>query len=163
MDSPREMFGKVMSLPDALMERYYRYVSGLSSGEVNKIAGQIKSGELHPREAKAKLGAQIVSLYHSEERAQEARREFDQIFKDKGLPDEIATFSLSQPEMDIVSLLKETNLVASKGEARRLIEQGGVRVDQNKVTDAALVLSLKTPLLIQCGKRKIAKVQYAGK
>ncbi|MSR78202.1 MAG: tyrosine--tRNA ligase [Candidatus Omnitrophica bacterium] len=163
MDCPREMFGKVMSLPDVLMERYYRYVSGLSSVEVTRIAQQIKSGELHPREAKAKLGEQIVSLYHSKEKGEEARREFDQIFRDKGLPDEIQTFSFAQQEIDIVSLLKEMNLVPSKSEARRMIEQGGVKVDQIKVTDTARVLSLKNPILIQCGKRKFAKVQYAGK
>lgn len=162
MDTPREMFGKVMSLPDALMERYYRYVSGLSSEEVSKISSEIKSGKLHPREAKAKLGEQIVSLYYSKEKGEEARKEFDQIFRDKGLPDEIETVTLSQKEMDIVSLLKEANLVSSKGEGRRLVEQGGVKVDQNKVVDPAAKFSLQKPILIQCGKRKFAKVQYGG-
>ena len=93
-------------------------------------------------------------------KAEEARREFDQIFKDKGIPDEIETFSFAVPEMDLVSILKETNLVTSKNEARRLVEQGGVKVDQVKATDAALILSLKTTVLIQCGKRKFAKVKY---
>lgn len=162
-DPPREMFGKVMSLPDALLERYYRYVSGLPVEKVEAVLAGLKSGKLHPRTAKAELAERVVSLYHSPEAAREASREFDQIFKEKGLPDEIPLVTLSKSSWDLVSLLKEAGLVASKGEARRLIEQGGVRVDQEKVTDEAFQVKLSRPILIQCGKRKFAKVAcHAG-
>lgn len=158
-DAPQEMFGKIMSIPDALMERYYRYVSGLDPQEVLKVLKDLKSGALHPREAKARLGEEIVALYHSRAAAQAARSEFDQIFRDKGLPNEIPTVILKPGKFDLVSLLKEAGLVASKGEARRLIAQGGVRVDHRKAEDPDLIVPLKEPVLLQCGKRKFARVR----
>jgi len=161
-DSPREMFGKMMSLPDSLLERYYRYVSALPAEKVQEAVAGLRSGSLHPRNAKANLAEQIVSLYHSAEAARQAREEFDHIFKDKGLPDEIQTISIFQKTLDVVTLLKETGLVASKGEARRLIEQGGVKINQQRITDAALMVTLSEPVLIQCGKRKFAKVNCHG-
>ena len=151
-DSPREMFGKIMSLPDSLIPRYEKYAAGMAAQEAG----------LHPREAKAALAEKIVGFYHSRDEAAAARQEFDRIFRDKGLPDDIETVGLSQKSMDIVSLLKEAGLAASKSEARRLIEQGGVKVDQEKVTDTALVVNLTKPVLIQCGKRKFAKVEHCG-
>ncbi|MDD5217415.1 MAG: tyrosine--tRNA ligase [Candidatus Omnitrophica bacterium] len=161
-DTPREMFGKVMSIPDTMIERYFLYLSGLPSGEVAGLAKDLRSGTLHPREAKAKLAEQIVALYYSPDEGGKARAEFDQIFKDKGLPDEIPTVVLSRQKMDVVSLLKEADLVTSKGEGRRLVEQGGVKIDQKKVSDPALEVDLGRPVLVQCGKRKFAKVQYGG-
>jgi tyrosyl-tRNA synthetase len=162
-DPPQQIFGKVMSLPDALLASYYRYVSGFSFENVNKILADLKSGALHPRDAKASLAEQIVSLYYSPAEAKQARREFDQIFRDKGLPDEIATVKVSQRDWELVSLLKEAGLVASKSEARRLIEQGGVKINQNKIADIAAAIKITEPVLIQCGKRKFVKVEYRGK
>jgi tyrosyl-tRNA synthetase len=159
-DPPREMFGKMMSLPDALMERYYRYVSAMSSEEVQAVLEDLKSGSLHPREAKAQLAERMVSLFHSEAEAREARREFDQVFRDKGIPGEIETVRVSRKNFDIVELLKECGLVQSKGEARRLIEQGGVKMNQQKVEDAAMKVDLSGSVLLQCGKRKFVRVEY---
>ncbi len=161
-DPPREMFGKLMSIPDALMERYYRYVSGLASPEIEKVISQIRSGELHPREAKAQLGERIVSLYYPREAAESARREFDQIFRDKGLPNDIPDIKLSYAESDIISILSDAKLVPSKSEARRLIAQGGVRIEQEKISSPDFRISLTKPVLIQCGKRKFARVFYGG-
>lgn len=158
-DSPREMYGKLMSLPDPLMERYYRYVTSLEPKEAEKILRSLQSGELHPRAAKARLAFEIVKEYHSEKEAGEAAREFDRIFKEKGLPEEIETIHLKEREMDIVSLLKEAGLVPSRMEARRLISQGGVRLDSEKVSDENLKVRLEKPVLVQCGKRKFVRVQ----
>ncbi len=160
-DSPKEMYGKIMSLPDALMERYFRYVSPLSVEEVEKILKKLSAGELHPREAKARLAFEITAAYHSKKEAEEAGREFDRIFKDKGLPEEIETLRLKSKEMDILSLLKETGLVPSKMEARRLVSQGGIKIDSEKVTDERKIIPLAKPVLIQCGKRKFIRVQSA--
>ncbi len=162
-DTPREMFGKVMSVPDALMERYYRYTTGLSRAEVTEIVGQVKAGKKHPRDAKADLGERIVSFYHSPEAAREARLEFDQIFKDKGLPDEIEEVLLEVASADIVTILKEAGLVPSKGEGRRLVVQGGVKVNQVKISDPGMAVDLSSEVLIQCGKRKFAKVRCRGR
>ena len=159
-DTPREMFGKIMSIPDKLLDGYYRYISGLAASEVEPILQGIRDGKLHPREVKANLAERIVALYHSEKDGQHARQEFDQIFKSKGLPEDIEVVCLPQKKMDIVSVLAAAKLVASKGEGRRLIEQGGVRVNNEKVSDAAMELDLGEPVLIQCGKRKFVRVQH---
>jgi len=159
-DPPREMFGKVMSLPDALVPRYFQYISGLTAKEYGPLL-ESKFKE-NPREVKADLAEQIVRLYYSSDEARQAREEFDHIFRDKGLPDKIDEISIAQKTIDLVSLLKETGLVSSKSEARRLIEQGGVKIDQKKIIDTAHTVILNEPVLIQCGKRKFAKVKYGG-
>ena len=158
-DPAKAMYGKIMSLPDTLMERYYRYVAPLESGEVEKILKQLASGELHPRAAKARLAYEIVKEYHSPKEAEEAGLEFDRVFKEKGLPEEIETVRVKEKEMNILNLLKETGLVPSKMEARRLVSQGGVRVDSQKVSDEQFVVRLDKPVLVQCGKRKFLRVQ----
>ena len=158
-DSPREMFGKVMSIPDKMMERYYRYAAALSSQEIADVLGRLKSGELHPREAKAQLAEQIVSLFHSEEDGKNARIEFDKIFKNKGMPDEMPIVKIVQKTIDIVSLLVEAKLAVSKSEARRLMEQGGVKIGHEKITDPKAVITIGAPIVLQCGKRKFAKIQ----
>ena len=157
-DSPREIFGKVMSIPDSLIPRYFQYASGMSAQEYQPIVEKIFPND--PREAKAKLGEQIVSLYHGKEKGAQAREEFDRIFRDKGLPDEIQTVALSQTSLDIVSLLLEAGLVLSKSEGRRLIQQGGVKIEQTKITDQDHKVQLtRKPILVQCGKRKFARIQ----
>ena len=158
-DSPREMFGKIMSLADSLLERYYQYVSGLKPSEYEPLLADLRSGRLHPREAKARLGEQIVSLYYPKEEAREARQEFDRVFKEKGLPDEIETVSIKEKQRGILDLLKDTGLVASKMEARRLISQGGVKLDCEKISDEQFIVHLEKPVLLQCGKRKFVRVQ----
>jgi tyrosyl-tRNA synthetase len=166
-DSPREMFGKIMSLPDSLIARYFQYISGMPAAETKPMAELAKQ---NPREAKARLGEQIVLLYHGKEPARAARVEFDRIFRDKGLPDEIPTVSLTESKMAIVSFLHKAGLVASKSEGRRLIEQGGVKIGPwlgkkdsesalKKITDTAHEVDLAKPVLVQCGKRKFAKVE----
>ena len=158
-DSPREMFGKVMSIPDKMMERYYRYAVALSSREVADVLGRLQKGELHPRDAKAQLAERIVTLFHSEEEGTNARVEFDEIFKNKGMPDEIPTVKIDRKTIDIVSLLLEAKLVTSKSEARRLMEQGGVKIGHEKITDPKAVITIGTPIVLQCGKRKFAKIK----
>ncbi|HOW59917.1 MAG TPA: tyrosine--tRNA ligase [Candidatus Omnitrophota bacterium] len=158
-DTPREMFGKVMSISDAMMERYYRYVSAMPIKKVEDIVQGLKTGELHPREMKAQLAERLVSLFYSEETARQARQEFDEIFKNKGLPDEIPTIKISQRTIDVVSLLMEAKLVASKSEARRLIEQGGVKIGHQKVSDSKAILTMGEPFVLQCGKRKFARIE----
>jgi len=161
-ESPKEMFGKVMSVPDALMERYYRYLTAMSKEEVQTILEGVQSGKIHPRDAKASLAEYLVSFYHSPAEGQSARLEFDQIFRDKGVPQDVPEVSFVQRDWDIASLLKEAGLVTSKAEARRLVEQGGVKIEQEKVQDPAFKVQLGTePLLIQCGKRKFIRVKHA--
>lgn len=160
-DSPKEMFGKVMSVPDKLVENYYRYASGLDKKDYESVLKDLFKKD--PREAKARLGERIVFLYHGETAAKNAREEFDRVFRDKGLPEDIPVCHLSVPVCEIVQILEETKMVSSKSEARRLISQGGVRVDSQKVEDPKAKIDLQKEVLIQCGKRKFAKVRFRDK
>ncbi len=157
-DSPKDMFGKVMSLPDSLMNDYFQYVSGMPKETYEPLLKKLF--ETNPRELKAQLAENIVALYCGEQTAKSARDEFDRVFRDKELPDQIETISLSQKTLDLTSLLKESGLTSSKSEARRLIEQGGVRIDQTKVIDPNFMVELsEKPILVQCGKRKYLRVK----
>ena len=162
MDSPREMFGKVMSIPDSLIARYYQYLCDYEPEKLTPVLKGLESGDLHPREAKANLAERLVTLYHSEENAKLAREEFDRMFKSKGLPDEMPVFKIREKTVDLLTLLKDCGLVESKGEARRMIAQGGVKIDQAKVTDEFLKVQIDKPMVIQCGKRKFARVEYGS-
>ncbi|OQA41629.1 MAG: Elongation factor 4 [Candidatus Omnitrophica bacterium ADurb.Bin314] len=135
--------------------------AALPSEETDAIVLGLKKGELHPREMKAKLAERIVTLFHSIEAGRQASQEFDEIFRKKGLPDEIPTVKIEKREIDIVSLLGEAGLVASKSEGRRLVEQGGVKVDQEKVSDPKTVLKIEKTIVLQCGKRKFARIEPA--
>ena len=162
-DAPDEMFGKIMSLPDRLTVRYFRYVTDLAVNEVNQIEEDLKAGHLHPRDAKARLAKEVVRFYHGDEKAEAAERAFNRLFRDKETPDQIDQIKLESQyvtngQIDLVTLLKESGLAASKSEARRLVEQGGVKVDEKRVSDVNAVVSLDRPVLIQCGKRKFARI-----
>lgn len=162
-DSPREMFGKIMSIPDTLTVRYFRYLTELGAKEASEIESELASGVLHPREAKASLAREIVSAYHGSAEAEKASEEFDRVFRAKELPEQMETILLSKNDWDIVSLLNEAKLVASKGEARRLIQQGGVKINGAKVQDEKHQVSLsQNPVTVQCGKRKFARIRIKG-
>lgn len=159
-DSPKEMFGKIMSIPDNLIEKYYRYLSALPKPDVEAVAVELKSG-VNPRDIKARLGERMVELFHSVEAGRQAHIEFNEIFKNKGLPDEIAEFEVAAG-MDLISLLVHCALAPSKSEAKRALEAGAVKIDQQKVSDAKLVLDLSRPVILQNGKRKFARVKLVS-
>jgi tyrosyl-tRNA synthetase len=161
-DTPREMFGKVMSIPDKLLETYWRYTTDLNREEIQKRVAVLRASGVNPRDSKADLGELLVALYHGGEAGAAARREFDQVFRGKGLPEDIEEIRVKLPAYGIVDLLKEAGLAASKSEARRFVEQGGVRLDGEKVTDPELRVDCSQSVLIQFGKRKFARAVYAG-
>ena len=140
----------------------YQVVEEMSPEEVTQILKDVAAGSLHPRDAKAKLAFEITACYHLKKAAEDAAQEFDRVFKSKGLPEEIKTIHLSQKEIGILDLLKETGLVPSKMEARRLISQGGVKLDSEKINDEKLMVRLEKPVLIQCGKRKFIRVHSSS-
>jgi tyrosyl-tRNA synthetase len=165
-DDPSEMFGKTMSIPDELMGKYFRMATALPVQEVDAIEAGLKEGSLHGGETKRRLGREIVSLYYDEDTAREAEAAFDRQFKDQDIPEEIA-----EHEIDVIpneegllymgSIMTETGLAASSGEARRLIDGGGVKIDgvalkpkQYHVEPASL-----QDAVIQVGKRKFARIK----
>ncbi len=150
-----------MSIPDATMQKYFIYTSGMTAEQYQPL---IELSKKEPRETKAKLAERIVLIYHGPEKAKQAREEFDRVHRDKGLPDQVANITFPKNQVDLVSLLAEAGLVSSKSEARRLIEQGGVKIDQKKMDDPNYKVSLsKTPLLVQCGKRKFARISASNR
>jgi tyrosyl-tRNA synthetase len=157
LDSPRDMFGKVMSIPDELIERYYRYATFASAAEAEAMESALREGKLHPRDAKALVAERLVARYHGEEAAFAARQEFDRMFRHKQLPDDITTIALQLP-MPLVDALVAVGIVPSKSEARRLIAQGGVYVNGDRVSDLAAHLS-SGEHIVKVGKRRFVRIQ----
>ena len=159
-ESPREMFGKVMSIPDELMESYFELALFYTNEEIKKIQMEIKDKETNPRDIKFKLARGIVKLYHNEKEAEKAAVEFEKVFKMKGLPDEISEFSFDTKETSIwvIKLLTKTKMAKTNAEARRLIAQGGVEIEGKKISDINTDVSLDKPLLLKVGKRRFLKI-----
>ncbi|MFH1387604.1 MAG: tyrosine--tRNA ligase [bacterium] len=150
-EAPKEIFGKTMSISDVLMLRYYELLTDVSLDEVKAM---------HPKEAKMKLASLLVGKYYGEKEARKAEEEFEAVFKQGGLPDKIELCKLAKKTINIVELLAETKLAPSKTEAKRLISQGGVSVDNEVVKDEKLEIDLSSEKLLKVGKRKFLKVSH---
>ena len=159
-DAPNEMFGKIMSISDDLMWRYYELLTDLTSSEIETIRFECAANAQNPRDAKVRLAKFIIKDFHSETDALEAEDDFNRRFVKKEIPDEIEETSLAETNWKLSKLLVETNLAASAAEARRLIEQGGVKINHEKATNANAEIELTNEgLLIQVGKRKFLRVR----
>jgi len=152
-----EIYGKAMSISDDLMPEYFRLATSLKSTEVQEILDNIKSGKLHPRDAKMRLASEIVTLYHGSEAAREAETRFRQVFQKGNLPDEMPEFVVATPAK-LVDIMADATLAPTKSEARRLIKQGGVKINGETASNVHLELTVKDELVIQVGKRKFARV-----
>lgn len=159
-EPPQEIFGKIMSVSDELMVRYYELLSSFSNAEFEALKDGLKKGAVHPKEAKVGLAKEIVARFHGNDAAIKASAEFDKIFKSKGIPEDIEEKTLTIPTQDIgiIDLLKTTALAPSTSEARRLIQQGGVSIDGQRVSDINHKLAANRDYLLQVGKRKFAKI-----
>lgn len=159
-DTPKEMFGKTMSIPDDMITRYMQYGAFFKFDEIKKVEEGLKTGEVHPRNAKVNTAMKIVELYHGLEASKSAFEEFERIFVNKDLPDVIDELLIDceNNEAVLVDLLVQTNLAPSKKESRRLIEQGAVYVDNEKITNPFEKISLSEKRLIKVGKRKFLYV-----
>lgn len=165
IDEPaREVYGKAMSIPDGLIVKYAELVAGLSSEAVEAMDEGLKLGTMHPRTAKAELAKRLVALYRGEQAAEEAANEFDRIFRDKRLPDEIDSFMVEDERVavDIVWLIRESGGAKSLSEARRLIRQGGVSLNGEVVRDEYAKISMDREYLLKVGKRFFRRVKKSG-
>ena len=154
-----EQYGQIMSMKDELISQYFTLCTDLSLSEIADINNQIKAGE-NPRDFKMRLGREIVKMYHGEIEANEAEQEFIKIFQKHDKPTEIEEFSLKEEKLNICDLLSLTKLASSKSDARRLVDGGGVKIDDIKVENIKdeIVIS-STPRLLQVGKRKFLKIK----
>jgi len=160
-EAPDQIYGKAMSIPDELMDEYFRLATTLPTREIDGILGQVKNGELHPRDAKMRLARELVAIYHGNQAADDAEDNFKQVFQKGQMPSEMEAFKYSSPA-GLVSVMVESGLAPSKSEARRLIKQGGVKIDGE--TAASIDLELQknendAEHIIQVGKRKFARVK----
>lgn len=149
-ESPKEMYGKIMNWPDGLINLGFEICTRVPRDEFKKIT--------NPRAAKAKLAKTIVSQYHGEKAAQSAEQEFNRIFKEKKLPTEIAKIKIKEPEINILDLLVKTKLASSKSEARRLVEQNAVKINNKIENNWKSIIITKPGLVIQAGRRHFIKL-----
>ena len=163
-EAPAEVYGKIMSISDDLMWRYYELLTDHSVAEIQSLRSGLEQGEMHPMEAKHQLASRIVADFHSAAVAQEARNHFARVFQQRKLPREMPEFQLAsgQAPHRVVDLLLLASLAPSKSQARRLIEQGGVAINNNRIGD---VNSCLTPtdgpsFVIKVGKRRFARFRY---
>lgn len=154
-ESPKDMFGKIMSVSDDLMVRYYELLSHISFEELSALKEGLNTGSVHPKRAKERLALEIVERYWGREEALKARDEFERVFREKKLPEDIPVIDLvwEDDEMWIPKIMKRSGLTASTGEAVRLIKQGGVMIDSERVVDPDAKLPVGR-YLFKVGKRK---------
>ncbi len=161
-----EIFGKIMSISDELMLRYYELLSDLALSELNKLKTDIREGAVHPMEAKKRLGREIVARYHGSAAAVSAEENFVKRFRDNQVPDELpevrinTATDLLETKVPLCRLLAMTSLVKSNGEGRRAIQQGGVRVNGERVSDEAAELACTGEYVLQVGKRRFVRVRF---
>lgn len=158
-EGPDEMYGKVMSIPDSAMWDYYTLVTDIPMEEISRMQLECESGKLNPRDAKAKLARTIVSEFHSEEAADQAEQNFAAVFQKGGIPGEMPELKVKDEEITVLEALVKSGLAKSNSDARRVIEQGGVKVDDQPVSDISATVPLSEDgTVIQKGKRHFLRV-----
>ena len=159
-EAPDEMFGKIMSISDDLMWRWFELLSFKPINEINELKKEVKSG-MNPRDAKILLAEEIIERFHSKKDAENAKNTFLDRFQKGAKPKDIETFSISLDDGDIAigNLLKESGLVQSTSEAMRLVKQGAVKINDEKINDPKLSIEKNQELLVQVGKRRFLKIK----
>ena len=158
-ESAKEIYGKVMSIPDELMWKYFSYVTRFSKQEVNKLKTSVEEGNLHPREAKDKLAKSIVTRFVGEKEADQASDEFIRVFTNKELPQDLPELEIDKEEIGLLNLMVKAKLANSNSEARRLIKQGAVRIDNQIINDEKLILLPKDGMVVRSGKRGFIRIK----
>ena len=158
-ESPSEMFGKIMSISDELMWRWYELLSFKSIDEINALKAEQANGK-NPRDIKIDLAKELIARFHDDQSANLAESNFINQFQKKNIPDDIEelSFTISESSIPLVNLLKDCGMTSSTSEAMRMIKQGAVRINEEKITDTKHVISSGTSAIYQVGKRKFKKI-----
>ena len=157
-DSPNDIYGKIMSLTDSLIVSYFELVTNASLEDIKEIKNALSNKKINPRDAKAMLARQIVTILYGEKIAKEAEEYFNKVFKEKRMPSGIPEIKIKEADINILKLLVRLKLVSSTSEARRLVFQKGVKIDGIAQEDWKKVVSVRKGLVIQIGKRKFVKI-----
>ena len=158
-DEPDEMYGKIMSIPDNLILKYFTLVTDYSLAQLQEVKRRLNDGQTNPMVLKKELARAIIKMYHSESAARQAEQNFEQIFSKKEIPDDIEEIIIPSSDLPkpLVKLLTECGAVSSNGEARRLIQQGGVRINDEKISDINYAIQNKGEYITKVGKRRFFK------
>jgi tyrosyl-tRNA synthetase len=156
-EPPKQQYGKVMSIPDEAMLSYYKLVTRFSPAQIAQVEADMKSGRLHPRDAKMLLAREIVSIFHGEPAAATAEEHFKTVFQQRELPPDMPEHPLSG-SINVVDLMLGAGLVGSKREARRLIEQQGVKLDGEIVESVDTMIQPRQAQVLQVGRRKFLRL-----
>jgi tyrosyl-tRNA synthetase len=160
-ESPNDIYGKVLSASDELMFRYYELLSDLSSEEIGILRAGMESGKLHPKEIKKQLARELTARYHTEEAAIQAEQNFEKVFRKGGVPDDIPEKRIqSEEDIWLPQLMMDLEMVKSTSDGRRMIKQGAVSLDGEKVKDVKTNVSPEGDVLIKVGKRRFCKVIF---
>ncbi|ASD64384.1 tyrosine--tRNA ligase [Bdellovibrio bacteriovorus] len=161
VDTPKDMFGKTMRISDELMYRWYELLTDVDAAGLKQLRADVAEGRKHPRTVKVDLAKFLIKRFHSQAEAQAAEDEFNRIFVEKGLPDEVPDFEVSaEDQVGLAALMVKAQLAASNSEAGRLIQGGGVQIDGEKVSDPRLKIDLKSgaSFVLKAGKKKFVKI-----
>lgn len=163
-EPPKEMFGKTMSIPDSVVPMYFELATDVPLEEVREIERGLAEGKLHPMEVKKRLGREIVTIYHGAESARAAQAEFERVFSQREIPEDIPEVVVPRSDFRdgkvwIVRLLVTAKMAASNGEARRLVQQGAVELDGERITDANAEIDIREGQILRSGKLRFAKLR----
>ncbi len=159
-ESPDEIYGKIMSITDPLMFRYYELLTDESLSQIEKWKNEVKERKIHPKDLKSQLAQSIVSDFWGNEEAGKAVEEFERIFKKKELPSKIKEIKVKTPEVSLIDFLVEKNIFPSRGEAKRTVRQGGVYLDGERIEDIGFQINLKdkSEVILKIGKKNFYKI-----
>ena len=157
-ESPAKQYGKIMSIPDQLIDSYFTLITRLPMKEILEIRETLAQGKVNPRDLKAKLAFTIVSQYHDKRSAVGAETEFNKIFRARQLPSDLPEVKIKKAPLDLTALVFQTKLVSSKSEARRLISQSAVKIDDRLLSDPQQKITPKSGMVIKIGKRRFCKI-----
>ena len=156
-DSPSDMYGRTLSIPDTLIGKYFEYATTISVESLDDIKKDLSAGKSNPRDLKRQLAREIVQIYHDKDAAQKAESDFDALFIKKDIPDDIPEYVLSSTET-LVSIMVGNELVSSNGDAKRMIKQGAVKLDDEKISDMFFEVSPDSEKVLKVGKRKFLRI-----
>jgi tyrosyl-tRNA synthetase len=156
-EAPEQQYGKVMSIPDEAMLQYYKLVTRLEPSQITQVEADLNSGRTHPRDVKMQLAREIVSIFHGDAAAAKAEEHFRTVFQERELPPDMPRHALSDP-INIVDLMHAAGVVSSKREARRLIQQDGVKLDGVIVDSADAIIKPGKANVLQVGRRRFVQL-----
>ena len=158
-EHPNDIFGKTMSIPDELIMKYFKLTSNLSIDEVSQIETQLENGTLHPKDAKARLAYSFVEMLYDKDEAEKSQAHFAAVFQKNKMPDDMPEVVWDKgASIGIVEIVRELDLLPSKSEVRRMIKNGGIRINQEKIMDPLATIHVVDEMVVQVGKRKFVKL-----